>query len=489
MRLMVTTVLAMTVMFWSSGASAADAEIELRIETSKVLSLYYFSRAAMGEPRVSARLKDIWAEHRTEETTTGARMVAAAIATAPQSIQHYPNQDRPSGRNHGPGLTGLLETQAGASKDLAEFSSRITGLMPVGAQSAFIRGLRALEPLHDQHVWKPSQAFMAKSRRTLLAVGKKVGVQQRFAEVAKFYGTQWPADLPITIYLVPVPGKGVGQTNGHSIGAIGVAELTEDDNLERRFAVIFHELCHSLYGAQTLTAQNQLADEFKGHPLAALSGVAYDQLNEGLATAIANGWLAQAIRGDIVFDGQWYNDEIVDANARALYPMVVTYLEAGRTIDRDFVNRAVALFAWKFPDVMDRPATMFRDAALFVSGGLEFAAVSKEFGSSISERVYGGQPISHERTRPMYDRVSGVPVFVLTSDRLSEFDKYAFGPAAQPELQKLFAEHGEFVWVTDIGDGRKKVFVGVASEEVAATMFKKLADADRLPSGLVMTSP
>lgn len=470
---------------FSTNVRAAQPGIEVQVKTSKTLSLLYFARGALRRPHISPRLAAIWQEHADEDAKQALQMVASALEAGPGSVQYFQNRrDRPPGRHLSQGLDALLEVHAGAASDLDDFSRRITGLLPVSAHARLIEGLEQLQAIHDEHVWKPSRAFLRTSRRTLERLGDRYEVERRFGQVARFYGANWPDSIPITIYLVPVPGD-VKQTHGHSAGAIEVAEVLENDNLESRFAVLFHEMCHSLYAAQPLGLQNELAGWFDEHPLP-IAAVAYGQLNEGLATALGNGWMEHAIRGEAAFEDSWYADDVIDGFSRSLYPLVNYYLEHDRTLDQAFVNRAVALFAWKFPGAMDDPRLMFRRSLLLASGGFDVRELIRVFEQTFDAGTYGAQPISHDRTRAGYDSLPHPTVFIIGPENLHELNPYPFGAAAKKELSRLFETHDAFVWVTRIGDGRKKVFVAAPDQQAALAAFRRMTEVDRLPDDEVL---
>ena len=64
--------------------------------------------------------------------------------------------------------------------------------------------------------------------------------------------------------------------------------------------------------------------------------------------------------------GSWYANPIIEGYARALYPRVVTYIEAGRPIDEDFIHFAISTFETTFPKVFSDAQALFPYLSLVI---------------------------------------------------------------------------------------------------------------------------
>ena len=473
------------VLIWTLGAAPAQAQtatIRTQIEVSEVLSLYYFAEAAAGVPNRSDQLRALWAQHADDKARQGLERFRAALSAAPNSVRYYgSDRDRPTSRYVGTNVSAIIEGHAGAARTLDDFGERVTGLFPVAAHSDFITGLRAMAHVHREHVWRPSQKFLPAKLRELRRLADKTNVAEQLARVARFYGSPWPADVPIRIYLVGVPGER-NRTKAHSSGAIEVAEVLQDDDPRRRLSVLFHELCHSLYAAQPLERQMALEQAWNNHPLPA-ARIAYAQANEGLATALGNGWFEGLLRNEPQYDQSWYADEIVDGFAKTLYPLIVHYLDSGQAMDASFVNFAVARFVWRFPHVHESPRALFRQVVFATTRNLDVGALGLSFRRTFGTNgMWSSQPLDHENSVQQYHDHKLTAVMIVHPDHVDELAPYSsqitagFDPSKRPRLIRVHHTNG-----------RAHVLISAASVTDAEAAFQRLAAQKRLTDGMVLT--
>ena len=91
---------------------------------------------------------------------------------------------------------------------------------------------------------------------------------------------------------------------------------------------------------------------------------AYGELNEGLATALGQGWFRQSTFPDSDSNDRWYSDDVVDTFGKGLCPIVTEYLSEGRQLDTAFVQRASQMFV----DKCDFASRIIKNSAvLFIS--------------------------------------------------------------------------------------------------------------------------
>jgi hypothetical protein len=159
-------------------------------------------------------------------------------------------------------------------------------------------------------------------------------------DAARFFGVTWPPEAegqPITVVLVPIPGK-PETTRAASAGAIVLVELTDrEDDLAERYGVIAHELCHSLWRARSDARSRQIDAWFEGAPRALAL------LDEALATVLGNVLAAERAGARPAEDDRWYDDPDIDAFARAILPLVRRTVEARCPLDAKFADEAKRL--------------------------------------------------------------------------------------------------------------------------------------------------
>src|SRR6185503_17170638 len=120
-----------------------------------------------------------------------------------------------------------------------------------------------------------------------------------------------------TVVLVPLPKpeniKHPG-THGESLGKVQLVELLPGSNFKNDADVVFHEACHALW--HTRKDLDLVRNDFEK-----IGGyVAYAELDEGMATALGQGWFAKMAFGKT--PRSWYSDPITNGYSHALYPIV-----------------------------------------------------------------------------------------------------------------------------------------------------------------------
>ena len=166
---------------------------------------------------------------------------------------------------------------------------------------------------------------------------------ERLGAVKRFMKSPWSADIPLTIVLLPLPSGG-HSTHGESLGAIQVVELLPGMKFRDHADVVFHEGCHALWGVKP--DLDQVKKSFSS-----ISGgkTAYAELNEGMATALGQGWFCKEAFGKSAKN--WYMDKVIDGYAHALMPVLVDYLYEKRPIDGEFGRKATEAFNHRFGDL------------------------------------------------------------------------------------------------------------------------------------------
>ena len=177
------------------------------------------------------------------------------------------------------------------------------------------------------------------------------------------------------IALYPTPGK-KGATHSQSFGeAESVGVIMSDHDYEGTFGVVFHELCHSLYQAQSIEFQNRLEKSFLSQN-SKFAVHAYELLNEGLATALGNGWAFQAATGKLD-EHRWYNDRFINDFSKAVFPWVEEYLKDGKTLDERFARLSTAALEKALPDSIYEFEGLFQHLIVAGDGGTVKSALIK----------------------------------------------------------------------------------------------------------------
>ncbi len=335
--------LAMLMVVCSVLAKAQQAP-DFSFTTNEVLCVFHFVHtAAEGEHSSQSYRAFI------EEKTAGDAAFTGLVADF-KSIDFtagYRRSGLPKRRYRARTVMDFMWMHSAASTDLEDFAQRIFGLLPVQEHAKLERVLAQAEPYYRKLVWDPQLANIQRTERFLDAYEERVS--RLFFQVSNFYGTPWPADIPFTTALCPIPLESGVTSAVPKVNTLVCSYLSEnDEDYKATLGVAVHEMCHSIYDEQPASLQKQIDDWFmlSKSPFATH---AYSYFNEGLATAIGNGWAYEQLNG-YVDEGDWYADETIDGFAKAIHPLINAYLRERQTIDRPFVDAAIEAFAKTFPN-------------------------------------------------------------------------------------------------------------------------------------------
>jgi hypothetical protein len=159
--------------------------------------------------------------------------------------------------------------------------------------------------------------------------------------LARFYGV--PPDAPPRprLLLVPVP-DGWG-THAYALRRTLLLEIRDGDSLADQAAVVVHENAHFLFSR--IPRERQARLEVAALAAGTDGALAWKALHEALPTACGQGVTDRAFRPRVWSPrAPWYHTEEVDRYSKALLPVLDAALSAGRTLDEEFVRRAVAVY-------------------------------------------------------------------------------------------------------------------------------------------------
>lgn len=217
-------------------------------------------------------------------------------------------------------------------------------LSPEGFAS-LAAALRHFGPKYEA-IWRDGaipRAFLDRVRRD----PRRERLADLLERMGGFYGVDVASAPSPAIALVPVP-DGFG-THAEAVGRHLLLEIRPGDDLAGQASVIVHENAHYLWTLLPEERRHRLEKEAKeAGPLGAR---AWEALSEALPTALGQGVADRQFRSDRWSSrAPWYHDAGIDAYAKALYTLVQRSLEEGKSLDEEFVRRAVE----RYPAVTPR---------------------------------------------------------------------------------------------------------------------------------------
>lgn len=340
----------------------------IELETNKVLCLFSFLETMGGAPSASVSYRDYIMEALGEEQKF------MDLVDEYQKINmsyHIDKKELPEKRKKYPTVKDFIWIASSNSSSINDLSQRIIGFLSNNDHAALIRILKEVEIYYDGLIWNQKQTEIARIEKQIEPYLPKI--EDLFLKISKLYGTPWNQDIPFKIELYPIPLKR-GHTTAIPKGNTLICSFLTDreDDYEGRLGVIVHEMCHIIFDEQPIEFQHQI-DTWINVSDSKYSKLAYTYMDEGLATAVGNGWAYRELNGEI--DGeQWYNDKYIDGFGHALFPLVDSYLKEDKTMDDKFVEQTIDLFAQEFPDAINDPGILLNEVKMFAIPESENAA-------------------------------------------------------------------------------------------------------------------
>ncbi len=341
------------------------AAVRVEYRTGRIFGLFMFATTIADVPSRPRVLGDIFraSPYNTPETQARIAEFKAIHRNLQQGVDF---EGFPSGRPNGATLEQLFTWRTLDARDLTELRRTTQGLLPLAQQDRYFEILSSFEAIYDSLIWRSNETKLVDYVARFQRIAPEAQLDVMFDAAALFYGAAWPRDLPFTVALYPIPAK-QGSTSAESVGSLEtVAVLLDEEDLPGRFAVMFHEMCHSLYESQSAAFQREF-ESFYADIGTPHSKVAHSLINEALATAVGNGWGFEQVTGHRD-ETQWYADAAIDGFAKAISPLVTDYLTQGRTLDRAFARQSVEIFQAKFPDAPFQFDALFREIVLLTDG-------------------------------------------------------------------------------------------------------------------------
>lgn len=352
--------------FAFSSVSQSETAFKIRTESSEVLGLWGFVTNGSGSMGSSA-VNEVY-EKSANHTVENDQLLNNISLTIIDYFQEgYPFHFAVEGRDEqGWDVMAHYNYQAARSKTLDEFRSRTQGVIPLVKQQQLFTALKKLEPLYHRLIWVPNLTQLKKDQARLEHVISKAHTGKLISLQSKFYRSKWDTSDAFTMMLIPVPAK-KGATHATVIGDTGLIQMLDNEkDLEGRYGVMMHEIGHSLYASETPEFQKEMASWFSESKVPTAK-IAYQTWEEVLSTITGNGWAYEQAAGH-EDQKEWYNNKEFNDLSKALYPLAKTYLDAGKAIDRSFVETAINEFQKRFPDAPRRNRRLLRRVMLLTDG-------------------------------------------------------------------------------------------------------------------------
>jgi len=321
----------------------SQTAIDFQFKISKPYCIFNFLEAANGAHNTSSTLRKFI----TEKTKDDAKFLKLVSDFGQIRLDYQFKRDElPDNRRQTRSTYDLIDIALVNSSTISEFRDRIIGILPNNELQKLIQVMQDVEVYYDRLIWKDNEAKLINQRIAL----EKYTTQcsESFTRINRFYNSCWITEVPFLVALYPIPGGSGNSTATPHANSLCVGVLTDETDHVGRIGVVLHEMCHVLYDEQPSEFQHKLESYFIENK-SPYSQFAYNFFDEGLATALGNGWAYKSLSGELD-PSPWYNNEYINGFGKALYPLIEEYISNNRQIDREFVNKAIDLFTVAFPN-------------------------------------------------------------------------------------------------------------------------------------------
>lgn len=385
----------------------------IQIETNKTLGLFSFLETSSGQLGTSSSYREYVIQSYKQDKKFNQLVDSYSNLNLNYSIKR---QEFPEKRASFTTTKDLLWIAASNSSNIDDFNQRIIGLLPHQTQIKFIELLKNVESYYSNLIWNKEQDNMLRIQNQL--DNYKGQISDLYLQISKFYGTSWNTDIPFKIMLYPIPLENGNTTAIPKGNALICGFLSHNANdYKSRLGIIIHEMCHILYKEQHPDFQHQM-DQWFTNSSSPYASLAYSFINEGLATALGNGWAYKQIHKSLD-SKEWYNNKHIDGFAHSLFPLIEQYLNNEKSIDQNFVNESIKLFEQTFPKATEETAILMNSLLLFAN--TEEEAELNEIANSLHNflnirSMWFSTPILSVGSKETFNKREATKLFVIDSD-------------------------------------------------------------------------
>lgn len=440
------------VIFIGSFSQASD---RVEFSADRIHGLYVFVETIAGQPHRPVDIKKAFEQSKFNNAKSKAQI--EVFRSLDFTLNKFIAFDGLNERDPEQSVHSILTMQSSFSKDLADFRTRAISLMPMPDLIKLFQVLSYFEPIYDQLLWKPNLSDTNKAVSDFKIKSARWKLDDLFVKAEKFYGAEWPIEQKFHISLYPLP-KNSTQSNAAAYGPVESVGVIVNEDREPRFGVIFHELCHSLYESQPLAFQKAISEYFKKNP-SKYSLIAYSYINEALATALGNGWVYHVVKGKLD-PSEWYHNEKIDGFSHAIYPKVVEYIKAKKTIDAAFVNFAVSAFEKKFPESIYEFEPAFNELTLIGDGVVNLRDLRRDLKNTFPIiSLNAASPINDDETLKTVRANTSTVFAIVTQKQRGQLDTLDDVFKGLSEHVEILPQAGNFLGMFDVGIRKVVVLV------------------------------
>lgn len=456
--------------FFIFSSSLAQSQDIVMFRISKVHCLLNFLETMNNGQGTSPTLRNYFNEQLEKDDTAFANIVD--LYKSIDLDYTFLREEYPEHRHRHRSIQRIIFSAAIKSENLSDFNERTIGILPNSDQQKLLAAMRLAMPYYDRVIWKPHYEDLEKQMNRLQAY--KSQTNEIFVQLRNFYQSEWSEEFSFIVALYPIPGKSGNSTATPYGNALQVGVLTQETSAPQRMAVVIHEMAHVLYDEQSKEFQHRIENLYLNHP--SLYGkLTYTYMDEALATACGNGWAYEQLAGE-ADTGSWYNNEHIDGAAHAIYPLVESYIENGKSIDSIFIDKSITAFAEAFPKAIHEYSILMTELYLYADADSReereviHSALRKHFKAySISTST----PINDKNSLHSMKHANATQLIILHDQPEANLEKIR---EIFPESRRWLSEKKDKQFILSFIDANKRAVIILKVDQLTElpTLFDRM---------------
>lgn len=288
----------------------------------------------------------------------------------------YEYTSYPYAQKIGGSTESLLKRNLVNSGSINEFKLASLGIIPNTDLFKLCDLLTAFDPVYQELVYQPNKEKFNQQLNAISQFAASGKLGRFFNTGLTFYHSSWDEQIPFTIVLYPLAGTlHFNATAFYNNAVVAVPVDLQDNN--KLLSVMIHEIFHILYDEESIDFKKRMEAAFIKNPSSG-SRYAYLLLNEALATSLGNGYVYGQLKG-VEDTAAWYRRTYTNQMAKKIYPLLKTYINTGKPLDENFINRYIQLFDQDFVEWLKKKDFIIADRYVIADNADNFNDVDQAY--------------------------------------------------------------------------------------------------------------
>ncbi len=363
---------------------------------------------------------------------------------------------------------------------LDEFKQISAGIIPNYQHQELFEIFRAAELVYDELIWKQYHRVAKERLSEVVAYSEQIKLDTKLSAIVTFTGSSWPMDMPLVVSFSIVPGNRLRLIPPPQSNIIFCGLLTESVDNSSYIGKIVHEFAHRAFAEQALGRHQQI-DQWLTDSDCPHRFMVNLMFNEVLGGAVGH-----KIREEYIGPHEFtYGQSFIKDFDEAIYPLVASYMDAGKSIDKTFVEQSLDIYEKTFPNAHNEYQYLLQTYYL-LTDAQDYPA--DELCNLIIRNI--ASPMMYETGTPIIDdnkmnaalAYDFTKLFVITKDHRKTIN-YLTGKIDKLNTFANLNPESDFVLSFHDADGKAYIIMNLHStgkfEEALKTLkVKKTIDPD-----------